>query len=61
MKYNAFGKGGGLAFRMQEERFGLRKAAFYAAGPRDFNLFRIPFIGLLGGVRVTGGAAPWFH
>jgi hypothetical protein len=40
-----------------EEGFGLGVGTFCASKFRDFYLFWIPFIGLLGDVCVTGGAA----
>ncbi len=60
-KNNSIRKQGAFAFRVTEEGFGLCKAALDAARPGEFNLFGIPFAGLLGEVRETSGAAALFH
>jgi hypothetical protein len=49
------------AFRMPQEPFGLRKAALSTATLCDSNLLRIPLIGLLRSVRVTGRSPALFH
>lgn len=50
----------GVAFPVAKKGFGLRVAALRAAETGDFDLARIPFLRLLGGVGKAGGVAEGF-
>jgi hypothetical protein len=50
-----------LTLRVAEKAFGLWKATLGAASARKVDLLRIPLIGLLRNVRITGGVAPRLH
>ena len=60
-KVNRLWQQGAFTLGVAEECFGLREATRDATRLRDLHLFRVPFIGLLRCVRVTGGAAARFH
>ena len=50
-----------MAFPVAKKGFGLRVAALRAAETSDFDLARIPFLRLLGGVSKAGGVAEGFN